>query len=99
MNCKYSENDVALYVEGDLAAAKVNDFEAHLAACGMCRELEAELRESQLVFKSLRQDTVSASALAHVRTRVLAEVGGRDAKQGWGRWVFAMAGVAFVVAM
>ena len=32
MKCRYSENDVALYVEGDLQAGKVFEFEAHLAA-------------------------------------------------------------------
>lgn len=99
MNCRYSESDVALYVEGDLAGANEREFQAHLAGCAPCRQLEAELRESQSVFKTLRQDTVSAAALAHVRARVLAEAGGRSVKPGWERWVYAVSGVAFVVAI
>ena len=99
MKCRYSENDVALYVEGDLDGLDAREFEAHLAACHACGELETELRQSQLALKSLRQDTVSAAALAHVRTRVLAEVGGGNVKWGWGRWVYAMAGMGLVAVL
>ena len=64
MKCRYSENDVALYVEGDLAPAKASRIEAHLMECALCRDLAADLRESQAMFKNLRQDTVSAAALS-----------------------------------
>jgi anti-sigma factor RsiW len=99
MKCGYSENDVALFVEGDLGEAKAHDMEAHLVACDACRILAEELRESQSMFKSLKQDTVSAAALSSVRTRVLAEVGAGKARAAWGRWVVALAGAGFVVAI
>lgn len=99
MKCKYSGNDVALHVEGDLSSTKAREFEDHLRACDACRDLEADLRQSQILFKGLRQDTVNNAALAHVRTRILAEVGGLSARPRWGRWVYAIAGATFAAAM
>jgi anti-sigma factor RsiW len=99
MKCRYSENDVALFVEGDLGQAKAHDMEAHIVVCDACRTLAEELRESQSLFKSLKQDTVSAAALSSVRSRVLAEAGAGKARVAWGRWVYALAGAGFVVAM
>ena len=32
MNCKHSENDLALYVEGDLPEAKAKEVDLHLLA-------------------------------------------------------------------
>ena len=99
MKCGYSEKDIALFVERDLAQLKVREIEEHLETCDACRELAEELRETQSVFKSLKQDMVSAGALASVRTKVLAEVGAGNVKAGWGRWVYALAGAAFVAVM
>ena len=45
MKCRYSENDVALFVEGDLDHAKANDMEAHLVACDACRILANDVTE------------------------------------------------------
>src|SRR5438477_10382495 len=98
MKCRYSKNDVALFVEGDLGQAQARDIEAHLVACDACRILAEELRESQSMFKSLKQDAVSVAALSSVRSRVLAEVEAGQARAAWGRWVIALAGAGFVVA-
>jgi len=76
MRCRHFEDDLALYVEGDLAGSRHRAVEAHLAECGPCRAFVAELRESQAVFKRLRGEMVSAAALGDVRQRVLAEVAG-----------------------
>jgi hypothetical protein len=99
MNCRYSENDIALFVERDIASPQACEIEEHLAICDACRELAQDLQETQSVFKSLKRDSVSAGALASVRTKVLAEVGGRSVRPAWGRWVYALAGVAFVAVM
>ncbi|MBI2149167.1 MAG: hypothetical protein HYU27_00995 [Acidobacteria bacterium] len=107
MTCKYSEQDIALYVEGDLIEPAI---EAHLLACGTCRVLVDELRESQSLLKGLRQETVSGAALAEVRSRVLVEVRGVSSRTPWGRrverwfWLglrrgYALAGVGLAVAM
>src|SRR5262249_52824102 len=99
MNCRYSENDVALYVEGDLDPARSGELERHFASCEACRVLAGELRESQTALKGLRQETVSAAALAYMRTRVLTEVAGGHTGLRWGRWVYAIAGFGFAAAL
>ena len=99
MNCKHSENDLALYVEGDLPEAKANEMEVHLMACTGCRQVLDELSRSQAVFKSIRQETVSAAELAELRVRVMERVVVQKPKPFWGRWVYALAGAAFVVVI
>ncbi len=98
MKCRYSENDIALYVGGDLLPSKAFEIQRHLMACDECRELSGELRDSQGILKSLRQDPVSTTALAAVRMRVLAEIGRRSRWVG-GRWVYAVAGAVFVAVV
>jgi anti-sigma factor RsiW len=99
MKCRYSENDIALFLEQDIALPQGREIEKHLAICDACREFADELRESQSVFKSLRQDMVSAGALVSVRTKVLAEVGARRVRPALGRWIYALAGASFVAVM
>ena len=110
MKCRYSEQDVALFVEGDLEPARLLQIEAHLSKCQACRARADELRESQSIFKSLRRDTVSTAALGQVRTRVLVEVSGLNSRTPWGRrverWLYqgarrgyALAGVGLAVLM
>jgi len=91
----YSENDVALYVEGDVPPAKAREIQAHWSACIRCRDLAVELQESQAALKSLRQDNVSGTSLALVRSQVLAEIQA-GVRPVWGRWVYALAGAVFV---
>ncbi|HEY2379940.1 MAG TPA: zf-HC2 domain-containing protein [Terriglobia bacterium] len=99
MTCRHSENELALYVEGDLPPAKADQVDVHLHSCPVCRQFVDELRETQSTFKSIRQETVSPQALAHLRTRVLGQVAAQNRRPGWGRWVYALAGVAFVVVV
>ena len=99
MKCRYSENDIALFVEGDLEPAKAAELEVHLVTCEVCRELEADVRESQTVLKSLRQEMVSSAALSFVRTRVLEQVSEKRLRPVWGRWVYALAGAMFVAVV
>ena len=99
MKCRYSENDIALFVEGDLEPAKAAELEVHLVTCQVCRELEADVRESQTVLKSLRQEMVSSAALSFVRTRVLEQVSTKRLRPVWGRWVYALACAMFVAVV
>jgi hypothetical protein len=92
MKCRYSQNDIALYVEQDLPARSAREIELHLVTCDLCRTLAEELRESQSMLKGLKQDTVSAAVLASVRSQILAELGARRMRPAWGRWVYALAG-------
>jgi anti-sigma factor RsiW len=99
MNCRHLENELALYVEGDLPPARTSWMDMHLLSCEQCRHVVEELRETQSVFKSIRQDTVSPQEVAHLRTRVLGQVAARTLRPPWGRWVYALAGLVFVVAV
>jgi hypothetical protein len=98
MKCRYSETDIALYVEGDVGPAKACEIQTHLSVCTQCRDLVIELRESQAVLKTLKQDTVSATSLALVRSQVLAEIQA-GVKPVCGRWVYALAGGVFVAVV
>src|SRR5215831_6185508 len=99
MKCRYSENDIALFVEGDLEPAKAAELEVHIVTCEACGELEADVRESQTVLKSLRQEMVGSAALSFVRNRVLEQVSTKRLRPAWGRWVYALAGAMFVAVM
>jgi len=99
MNCIYSENDIALFVEGDLAPEKAGEVQEHLEFCAACRELATDLQQSQTPFKSLRQDTVSTAALLSVRARVLSEIRESRVKPAWGRWIYATAGAMFAAVI
>ena len=99
MKCRYSENDIALFVEGDLEPAKAAELEVHLVTCQACRELETDVRESQTVLKSFRQEMVSSAALSFVRNRVLEEVSKTRVRPLWGRWVYGLAGAMFVAVV
>jgi hypothetical protein len=99
MNCRQSENELALYVEGDLPQAKTSELDVHLLSCARCRLVVEELRETQSLFKGMKQETVSPQALAQLRTSVFGQIGVRNSTPAWGRWVYALAGIGFVVAV
>src|SRR5262245_2423886 len=98
MRCRYSENDIALAVEGDLSPERAYEIQSHLMTCEACRDLATELRESQATLKGLRQDTVSAAALASVRSAVLTQISIRP-RPLWGRWVYGLAGAVFFLVI
>jgi hypothetical protein len=92
MKCKYPESELALYAGNDLAQSKMDAISAHLQLCEPCRLIVEDLRETQSAFQSIRQDTVSASALALLRTSLLEQVAARNARRPWTRWVYGLAG-------
>ena len=108
MKCMAFEPLVALYVEGDLRESERARVETHIEGCAVCRDLVDDLRESQSVFKALRQGSVNSSALSEVRQRVMNEVGDQEPAPKWviaaHRLLFAglrrktaIAGVAFCI--
>src|SRR5262245_57624204 len=74
MKCGYSEELIALYLEGDLPDFRALQVEQHLGTCRSCRETAADLQESLALFKGLRRYGVQASDLSDVRQRVRNEV-------------------------
>ena len=73
---------VALHVEGDLDESERQRVESHLRTCAECWDLAEDLRESQAIFKSIRQDVPNKAMLSAVRARVLEDVAGMESG-GW----------------
>jgi len=106
MSCGYSEEVLALFVEGDLPPAQSAQIENHLHECARCGELVAGLRESQSILKFLRQDSVdSDDVVSSVHQRVMDEIGAKG-QSPWVlriervllgfRWRYALAGFAIL---
>lgn len=104
MNCSDLEQLIALYVEEDLSTVERSRVEAHLKKCSGCWDLAEDLKESQAVFKSIRQDVPDATTLSALRERVLSEVNGLESMTWFERFLFgglrrkaALAGIAVVL--
>jgi anti-sigma factor RsiW len=89
MSCERYENELALYVEGDLPGHEVAAIERHLAICESCRAFCSGLEASQRMLKSLADEPIPTTTLYAARARVLdqithpAAVGWRLARWGW----------------
>jgi anti-sigma factor RsiW len=92
-NC-FTENVLALYVEGDVPKMSAV-IERHIHECAACSLRVAEFQESQYLFKSLGEDTVSSAALASVRTQVVDEVRRRDKGSLLSVWLGRLAPAGF----
>ena len=82
MSCHDFEALVALHVEGDLDESERQRVESHLRTCPDCWDLAEDLRESQAIFKLIRQDVPNQAMLSAVRARVLEDVAGMESG-GW----------------
>ena len=95
MKC-YSEQLLALYVEGDLPTGgavydralfqKIEDeteIARHVETCAACAEAVKKLRASQSILKSFREDSVTLDALVTVRSRVFESVERADRFSLW----------------
>jgi len=71
MTCTRYENDLALYVEHDLADTDAAAVEAHLRECVTCPPFLAELRASQAWVKDLASEEIDSEALAAMRVRTI----------------------------
>lgn len=86
--CTGFEQLIALYVEGDLSEFDRDRVAVHLHECSSCWDLAEDLKESQAVFKSIREDVPDATALSVVRERVLSEVDELHSMTWFERFVF-----------
>lgn len=73
MNCKQTEKHLVAYLDGKLHAAERRQFEAHLAACAVCRERAEGFRSVWDVLDELPAITPSPGFDAGVRVRVQQE--------------------------
>src|SRR5262249_10224041 len=92
MRCGSFNQDIALYVEGDLEPSRSQIVEAHLGHCAGCRALVDELQRSQDEIRSLRNEIVDSSALALIRSNVLTQVRIIEERKTWlnraGMWLW-----------
>jgi len=88
MNCGFSKEILALYVENDLPSNEMADkVEAHILSCNECREYSEQLRRSQSFIKERFQWThqapVSQESLTRVRRSVMSQVETVSQNLGW----------------
>jgi len=83
MSCQFSQERLALYAEGDLSGAAEECTARHLAACNECRTFLDELRQSQALLKSMRQDAVSSTECVRMRREVMAIISARQEQESW----------------
>ncbi|HUJ23702.1 MAG TPA: zf-HC2 domain-containing protein [Bryobacteraceae bacterium] len=89
MSCAEYELLIALYVEGDLPAGEADAIEAHLESCHRCREVAAELGESQAALKALRADSVENQVFQDIRREVLRRLPATRATVVWPKYAIA----------
>jgi hypothetical protein len=105
MICRYEEETLAMYAQGDLVTREALRLEDHILRCDECRSTIDQLRDGLAIFKSLRHETVSAAAVARMRQSVLNEVSEIERSRDWeirlDRWLhgglrrkYALAGLA-----
>ena len=88
MNCAYSKEILALYVEHDLPEPNaVKKVESHVSNCAACEEYCNQLRRTQSFIKSQFQcapeETISQDMLASVRCRVMSQLDAIQKSLGW----------------
>lgn len=87
MNCAYSKEMLALYVEGDLRAVDAEKVRRHVTECGECGQYCEQLLKTQSFLKarlkSSRQDAVTPQTLASVRRAVLSQIDRAEQTLGW----------------
>ena len=88
MNCAYSKEILALYVEDDLPTPDaVDKVESHVLACAACLRYCEELRKSQGFiksgFRSTHQQPLSQEILSKIRRVVMSQIDGVRQSLGW----------------
>jgi hypothetical protein len=74
MNCAFSKEVLALYVEGDLTDESSTTVKHHLSRCSECADFCDGLQNSQSLLKSLRRTVATPDALAEVRHHVFTRI-------------------------
>jgi hypothetical protein len=69
--------------ELDLSIAEIRERDRHLASCAVCREGIAKLRESQLLVKTLRADSVNSTVMVQVHAHVMDRVSELKRPPAW----------------
>jgi hypothetical protein len=86
MNCAYSRETVALFIEDDLPPAQVESISRHIDGCRKCQQTSEELQKSQSFIKarlSPLQTLPNAQMVAAVRQTVLSKIHDEAETFGW----------------
>jgi Putative zinc-finger len=83
MNCTDFEQQIALYVGGDLSEKELIKVEKHLAICAHCTGFMVELQESQLSLAKFGQIDIPEVVFTNLRASVLAEIAVKNEKVTW----------------
>lgn len=88
MNCGFSKEILALFVENDLPTPDaVRQVQAHVAGCADCRLYCEQLERSQNFIKSqfpsINQGPVSQELLTSVRHSVMSQIDATEQSLGW----------------
>jgi len=90
MNCTQSEKKLVAYLDGKLHAGERREFEAHLAACGSCRERAEGFRATWDVLEELPPIMPSPAFDNLLRARVQ-----QEASRGFWSWLVPSPRMAF----
>jgi hypothetical protein len=88
VSCGFSEDWIALHAEGDLDGNARELTRCHLIGCRQCAALFEQLRDSQRLLKSLRQQTAMPDDCVRMRHGVMSAIGAH--RFGIGGWLLAM---------
>jgi anti-sigma factor RsiW len=87
MNCAYSREMLALFVEGDLPVSQTERARQHIGHCEKCHKYCEELQSSQSLIrtrlKPSLQVAVTPELLTTVRQTVLSQIDDAPRRFGW----------------
>jgi len=95
MNCTSYQEQIALWVGGDLALEAIPQLELHINACVACRQFAVEMRESYAGLSRLQEPAENEFVYQRIRQNILSEIS-QPAKHVRLTWTLR---VAFVVAV
>jgi anti-sigma factor RsiW len=98
MNCPVSEEQLALYVSGDLACSQSAAVATHIAHCEGCRNTLADLQVSARLLRDGFCDPEAADLRA-VRSALLQRLPMQRRSLSWQIWKPAAVAVAGIVAL
>lgn len=88
MSCTSFQQQIALYVGGDLLEKEQVIVEEHLASCESCTKFMVDLEESQLALVKFGQIDIPENIFTNLRASVLAEIRAKEQKTSWWWQIF-----------
>lgn len=88
MNCTDFQEQIALYVGGDLLEKEQVLVEKHLASCERCAKFMVDLEESQLALVKFGQIDLPETIFTNLRISVMAEIRVKAEKTNWWKQIF-----------